>query len=169
MNVESKAQPSLSKVARGAFYLYFSMLVANFLGYVFWFVVSKLNSPDVVGLASTVITIATLAQAFTMFGVSTGVQRFLGKAYAENDVNSLKTYFSAGLLLPILASGLFVCGIVLLNELLSSLTGLPRVLVVLAGLLTFVSNIHSLFYALFISTLKTKPIVFVNFSASISR
>ena len=169
MNVKSEGRLSFSRVARGAFYLYFSILVANVLGYVFWFIVSKLTSPDVVGLASTAVTVATIAYTFTMFGIPTGIQRFLGKAYAENDTDSLKTYFSIGLVILILASGIFACVIILLSGWLSSLTGLPSTLLIVAGLLTLTSSIYPLFYALFVSTLKTKLIVFVNLSASIGR
>lgn len=97
------------RVARGAFYLYVSTLIVSFLGYVFWLVISKLTTPDVVGLASTAVSLAIILSSLTIFGIPTGIQRFLGKAHAEGDMTSLKSYLSNGLTVLTLASGTLVC------------------------------------------------------------
>ena len=167
--VEIKNQLGFGRIAKGAFYLYISTLITSVLGYVFWFIVSKLTSPNIVGLASTAVTIATIAHAFTMLGIPTGIQRFLGKAYAKNDTNILKSYFTTGFTILTLTSGFFACMLIFLSGWLANFTGLPVTLLIVAGLLTFTSSIYPIFYALFISTLQTKLIMYVNLSASISR
>jgi O-antigen/teichoic acid export membrane protein len=163
-----KKQPTLRKITRSSFYLYLSTLVASFLGYIFWLIISKLTLPDMVGLASTTVSIAVILGSFTLLGIPTGIQRFFGKAVAEKDMDSLKLYLSNGFTILILASGIFACGFLFLNW-LTEFTSLPMKLLVIIGLLIFTGSIYPLFNALFISLLRTELVMYVSISASACR
>ena len=47
-----------ANVGKGATYLFFDTIVSMISGYVFWFIISKLTTTDVVGPASTPVSIA---------------------------------------------------------------------------------------------------------------
>ena len=152
----------MGRVARGAFYLYLSTLIASVLGYVFWLVVSKLTGPEEVGLASATVSFAVILGSLTLFGIPSGIQRFLGKAYAEGDIKALKTYLSNGFTILLLASGALACTIIILSNWLAELTGLSVELLVIAGLLILTTSVYPLFYALLISIFKINLIAYVN-------
>ncbi len=164
-----ESQLGFGRVVRGAFYLYVSTLITSVLGYVYWLVVSKLTSPEVVGLASTAVSVAVIAYSFTVLGIPTGIQRFFGKAYSEKDFDSLRVYFSTGFTVLLLVSGVFMCLIIFLRGWLAEFTGLPVKLLVVVGLLTFTSSLYPLFYGFFISVLRTDLIMYVNFAGSFGR
>ena len=67
-----------------AFYLYLETILNLGLGYAFWIIVSLLLGASNTGVSSASITLATIITMVSTIGISTGIQRFLGKAKAEH-------------------------------------------------------------------------------------
>jgi O-antigen/teichoic acid export membrane protein len=164
-----RKQPALRQVTRGAFYLYLSTMISNVLGYVFWLVIFKLTTPYEVGLASTATSIAIILGNLTIFGIPIGIQRFLGKTYVERDLNSLKSYFFNGLTILMLSSGSLTCLMIILSRWLTNFTNIPTELLIVSSLIIFTNVFSSIFYALFISILRTDLVTYVNAGASVCR
>lgn len=103
-------RPSLGK---GASYLYVETITSLIAGYVFWVVISRLTSPEIVGVSSTVISIATILASVITLGIPTGIQLFLGRAFAENKITDSKVIAKASSLL--ITIGLVGCGLFMLG------------------------------------------------------
>lgn len=84
---------SISGIVRGGFWLYFSSIVDNFAGFIYWMVVSALAGPTAIGIASAISSLSGLILSFLGFGVGTGVMRFFGICLGSDDREGLKTYF----------------------------------------------------------------------------
>ena len=117
---------------------------------------AKFASPEVVGASSAVVTLATLLTAVASIGVPSGVQRFLGKSFAENNISETKTTILGALLLTIAG---ICCSIVLLYSLKNwffTMFELEENLFYIAIILTCFSTLNTLLRAVIISSLITK-------------
>ena len=84
---------SISRVVRGGFYLYLTSIVNNASGFLYWLVILTIGGSEILGYTSTTVGLATLTIGALSFGVTRGVQRFLGKTLGQNNIQELKTYF----------------------------------------------------------------------------
>ena len=84
---------SISRVVRGGFYLYLTSIVNNASGFLYWLVILTIGGSEILGYTSTTVGLATLTVGILSFGITRGVQRYLGKSLGEKNINKLKTYF----------------------------------------------------------------------------
>jgi O-antigen/teichoic acid export membrane protein len=63
------------QIGRGAVYLYIENISSMLFGYAFWFILSRITTPEVVGISSSLISIATMFTAIAAVGVPLGAQR----------------------------------------------------------------------------------------------
>ncbi len=80
-------------VVRGGFWLYGSTLINNFMGFIYWMIISAIGGSEVLGITSAVIGFASIISGFLNLGVPIGVQRFLGRSIGMNDREGLIKYF----------------------------------------------------------------------------
>jgi O-antigen/teichoic acid export membrane protein len=104
-----------SKVSSGAgkkaSYVYVDVLIGMFVGYFLWLLLSRLTTPDVIGVASTVISVSTIFTIIADLGASRGSTLFLGKSFLEGHIDESKILIKASLLIitfGILASGILI-------------------------------------------------------------
>lgn len=69
---------------KNAFYLMVSTAAVSVFGFVFWVVVTRTYSPDVVGLATTLISLSGLLSLLGLTGFDTALVRFLPTAANKN-------------------------------------------------------------------------------------
>jgi len=139
-------------------FLYVDHAVTYIVGYIYWFVITKLAGADVLGTVGTAVSFANLL--FTLLGVNihVGALRFLGKAYAQRQKKEFSTFFISSLI-PIVVSSLFgVALVLLLRGWLQTLTGLPFTFLWLACLIAFFAVVSYLFRATFISIMRIQII-----------
>jgi O-antigen/teichoic acid export membrane protein len=74
---------------RNASLLIMSTAIMSVLGFGFWLFVAHLYSPEQVGVASALISISTLLSSLSMFGLDSGLIRFLpGSKNQSRDINT---------------------------------------------------------------------------------
>src|SRR2546422_3859170 len=83
-----------------------------FSGYAFWFIMSRITTSDIIGTASTVVSLATIFSAVATIGVPTGVQRFLAKIFSERKNQDARVFIRASLVLVTI--GIVSCSIAIL-------------------------------------------------------
>lgn len=74
---------------RNASLLIMSTAIMSVLGFGFWLFVAHLYSPEQVGVASALIAVSTLLSSLSMFGLDSGLIRFLpGSKNQSRDINT---------------------------------------------------------------------------------
>jgi O-antigen/teichoic acid export membrane protein len=69
------------QVGRGAVYPYIENIISMIFGHAFWFILSRIISPEIVGISSSLISVTTIFSTIAAVGVPLGAQRFLGKIF----------------------------------------------------------------------------------------
>jgi O-antigen/teichoic acid export membrane protein len=70
------------ELGRGAAYIYIELISALFSAYIFWIIISKFTSTEVIGTSSAVVSFATIFSTIVTLGLPSGIQRFLGKSFS---------------------------------------------------------------------------------------
>jgi len=168
-NLTPNEQISVKKAARGALYLYLNFIVGTVVGYLYWVIVSKMVTPEAVGLASTTVSIATLVSNLSIFGVPTGVQRFIGKAFGNHDASSFKSYFMGAMTFLIVTSGAAALILVGLSGFVSLFMGIPISFIVIAAIMAFTSGLVTLFGVAYTASIRTDIALYTGAIASAAR
>ncbi len=156
-------------MGRGAAYLFIETMVSMLSGYVFWFGLSKITTPEVIGISSTVVSISTIFIVISMIGIPAGIQRFLGKSFAEKKIDESKMFIKSSLFLIVIgiigSSLLFLLGSDWFIKTFKIDFNLLLVGIVLVG----TSAIATLFRGVIIASLKTKKLVIIMIMSSSSK
>jgi O-antigen/teichoic acid export membrane protein len=78
-------------------------------GFVFWIIIARLYKPESVGIATTLISIMTLLNNFTILGLHSSLNRYLPKSTNKNDL--ISSSFVIVTLVTLLTSVVFLVGI----------------------------------------------------------
>ena len=89
-------------VAKGAVYIYFENIIATISGYVLWLFVSKITTPEIIGAASVVVSLAAIFSTIVSIGIPSSVPRFLGKSFSEQKLENAKMFVKASLVLVLI-------------------------------------------------------------------
>ncbi len=148
---------SIGSIVRGGFWLYFSSIADNFLGFIYWMLVSALAGPTAIGISSAISSLSGLVLSLLGLGIGTGILRFFGMFLESDEEGRLKTYFWTALvfcsLVHLLAGILFT----LLGIMGYEFSGLSGSMLIFASLM-IVAGIGSIPSSLMISMLKTEVI-----------
>jgi Na+-driven multidrug efflux pump len=145
-------------------YVYVDILIGMFVGYLLWLLLSRLTTPDVIGVASTVITVSTIFSTIADLGAYRGSTIFLGKSFSEGHIDEAKILIKASLL--IITFGILVSGLVLVifRELI-----LPDVsigLILISILMLAFTAIYYLMRSFIIASLQTHLLPLVTIISS---
>jgi O-antigen/teichoic acid export membrane protein len=159
---------SIGGVARGGLFLFIGSVIANTIGYVYWFLVSVFSGAEVVGIANSVVSLSSLVSGIAILGIPTGVQRFLGQEYSRKNVGKIKTYFWSSF-----AFTLTLCLLSALIIWVVALTGIPLLgfsesMLLLAGVIAFLS-FSGIMSALFTSIVRTEYIAASTVASAITK
>ena len=99
-------------VVKGAAYIYLETIISMFAGYIFWIIISRITSPQILGTASAVVSLATILATIGTIGANIGVQRFLGKNFSENKLEDARVFIKASLALTLV--GMTACSAAIL-------------------------------------------------------
>jgi O-antigen/teichoic acid export membrane protein len=69
------------------------------LGYVFWLIMSRIATPEMIGSSSAVASLGSLFAAIASIGVYVGAQRFIGKSFSEQKLGVTKLFVKVSLLI----------------------------------------------------------------------
>jgi O-antigen/teichoic acid export membrane protein len=160
---------SKQTVAKGATYLYVENIGTMISGYIFWLILSKITTTDIIGFSSTVISLATIFSIVACIDVSIGTQRFLGKNFSEQKLEDAKVFVKAALLL--MSIGITVCSILILaayNWFYDNFK-IDFNLILLTILFMGCYGIMTLFRSIIIASLKTKTLPIIVIISAIAK
>jgi O-antigen/teichoic acid export membrane protein len=83
-----------------------------FGGYLFWLVLSKITSVEIIGTYSALVSLANIFTSIVILGVPLGVQRFLGKSFSEGRQMDSKVSIEASVIL--VGAAIIACSIVII-------------------------------------------------------
>lgn len=73
----------IKSIGRKAAYIYSENLIGLFSAYILWIFISKVVTPDIIGITSMMLSIVIIFATILEMGVSTGASRFLAKSFSE--------------------------------------------------------------------------------------
>lgn len=151
---------------RNSFFLMLTSAIIAIFGFIFWLICAKIYSPSEIGLATSLISAATLVSAFSMLGFNNVIVRFLPSSNRKNE--QISTAFILTSLASILVSSIF-----LLWAFLSHYPGVQSgnkiLLIGVFMIFSLLTTINSLIENIFIAYRKTEYILSKNFILSILR
>jgi O-antigen/teichoic acid export membrane protein len=152
------------QIGRGAVYLYIENISSMLFGYAFWFILSRITTPEIVGISSSLISIAVIFISVASIGVPLGVQRFLGKIFLEQRFEDALVYTKSSFL--IVSIGLVASGLVIVISRNTFFGNFSSILVNATLVLIVTSTISVLLRSIIIASLDTKKILFASIISS---
>jgi len=166
--MSSSEQSVVSKVLKGGSWLYLSNILNNIFGFVYWFVISIIGGPSVLGYTSAVIGLASIIIGLLNMGSGIGLQKYIGEAWGQKDRESLSTYFWSTTLFSAIVY--FAAGFMLMLLALSGFSYKefsPQAFVICSLLVALGFNTN--FTALFTAVLKTNIVALVSALGNVVR
>jgi len=138
-------------------------------GYAFWFIISKITSTDVVGAASTLVSIATIFSVVAALGVPTGVQRFLSKSFSEQKIQDTHIFIRGSLVL--VSFGIVACSIAILiaRDFFHDVFKIDYSLMLVFIVMIISLSTFNLFRSIIISSLRTKILPVISLIAAATK
>jgi O-antigen/teichoic acid export membrane protein len=132
-----------------------------FVSYLLWLFLSRITTPEVIGISSTVISIAVIFSVIVDLGVSRGSTRFLGKNFSGGQISDAKVYIKASLIF--VSSGIFVCALAIAIFSDWLYPGIPFDLVLISVFLVGATAVFNLLRSFLIASLQTQllPIIMI--------
>lgn len=157
------------EVGKGAAYLYIETIAAMFSSYVFWLILTKITTADVIGTSSAIVSMASIFTTIVILGVPSGIQRFLGKTLSEERWGDAKVFLKASIIL--LVSGILICsiGIFFARDLLASAFSIDSNLIIISIVFIATSAVATLLRSVVISSLKTKILPVASIVSTIAK
>ena len=156
-------------MAKGAFFLLTSTVISAALGYAFWFIISSIGGPEIVGLASTTISLATLVLVIAQFGIPTGTQRFLGRSFGRKNMDAFKSYMGVELLVVGLTTCIAALILILFRHGIKAMMGLPVEYILVAAMIVIARGFVVVLTGVYTSLIRTKEYAFAHISGSVAR
>jgi O-antigen/teichoic acid export membrane protein len=139
------------------------------LAYVFWLSVSNLTGTETIGNLAAATAFGTILTSVATIGIPTGIQRFLGKAVADDDKQSFSKFTRTSLvLLSISVLTLVVFLVILNNELRAVLNFHPEFFFV-SVIMVAGASLYQLFRGVMISSARTRLLLIVDVTGEIGR
>src|SRR5207248_6579176 len=110
--IDREHELSKQTVVKGAAYIYVETIVAMVSGYIFWLIISRITTSQVIGSSSAVVSLGTIFSIAAGLGIPSGIQRFLGKSFSDHNQEEIKILAKASLLMT--SIGIVVCTILIL-------------------------------------------------------
>lgn len=170
---ENSNNITLAKVVSGGFWLYLDTILMSLIGYLYWVLIGiitgPIEGPTIIGYASTTISLAGIITSIANFGIPIGIQRFLGKAYGENNYEMLKRYFIPAILFIFVVTLLTSFILFAFNFILVSALKIEAIYIILAGILVLFNGLNTTLKSFLLSILRTKQIFVFDFIAQLLR
>jgi O-antigen/teichoic acid export membrane protein len=149
---------------RNSIYLMLSTAVQAFFGFFFWTINARLFSPETVGLATTLISVASLISNFSLLGFNTGLVRYLSKSEAKN--KTINSIFSLAIITTILMSIIYFF---ILRDVTPKLTFMSSNIFLSVSFIIFVTffTLNTISDNIFIAYRSTKYVIVKNSIISI--
>ena len=145
-------------VGRGGAYIYIELIVAALSGYILWLLLSKITTPDVIGVSSTVVSLGYIFATLVSLGIPNAIPRFLGKMLSENKLGKAKLFIKDSFFLISIGITVGTLAILTLRD-YSNLDSLGLNLILLSVIFMASSAMASLFRFVTISAFRANLLV----------
>ena len=145
------------QIGRGAVYLYIENISSMILGYAFWLILSRMISPETVGISSSYISFAMIFISIASIGVPLGAQRFLGRMFAEKRFEDAMVFVKSSFF--IVSLGLSASTLIILGSGYIFFDHFRFILIVASMVLIVISTVSILLRSIFIASLNTKKVL----------
>jgi O-antigen/teichoic acid export membrane protein len=157
------------RVGRGAVYIFIETTISFILGYVFWLFLSKITTSEIIGTSSAVVSLAAIFTTVVNIGIPTGVQRFLGKSFSEQQLEDAKVFLKGSIFLISIGTLALSIVILIVRGLIYDIFRMDFSLIIVSILLTGSFAIATLFRSIIISSLNTKVLPMRTIVSSIAK
>jgi len=156
-------------VGTGAAYLYIEALSLMFSGYIYWLILSRIATPSEIGISSTTISIALIFMTIASFGISNGIQSYLGRSLLNKNSEEIRQVVNSSILMlsiGVIASGIFMISY---SGWIYGSFKVDFVLSIISVLIMGFSTYAGLLRAIIIPSLKTRVITISSVLATIAK
>lgn len=133
-------------------------------GYAFWYILSRITTPDVIGISSSLISLAVIFISVASIGIPIGSQRFLGKMFLERKFEDISVFIRTSLLITTI--GIFSCCVLMLMAKDWLFDTYPFNLFAITFILIASSAISVLFRYVIIASLETRKLLVISIVSS---
>lgn len=150
-------------VSKGGAYVYIETITSMISGYVFWFIMAKITTSEIIGISSALISFAVIFTSVVTLGIPSGIQRFLGKSFSEKKIEDAQVYIKAALFLISLGIVVSSTIILIVQDWAYDNFKINFALMLIAILLIASSAMNTLLRSIIVSTFNTKilPLVMI--------
>jgi len=149
------------KIGNVAFYLFLDSIFGLALGYIFWIVVSRLLGASVTGETSSSVTVGVLIAILFTFGISVGAQRFLGKAFAENQKEYFREITKFTLIFTIVCMLIVSSALLIFSEFLTNIFKFSSEMTLLIIIFSFTYALTLVLHNFLVSSRKTRELFII--------
>ena len=154
-------------MGRGAAYIFAETIIGFISGYLLWLILTRITSSEIIGTASTVISLATIFATIATIGVPTGASRFLAKFFHDGQLEDAKTIVQSSLILVIFGIICSVATLLVVKEWIGLDLDIP--LTISTALIIASTAISILMQSIIIASLRTRIIPITMIIASSAR
>ena len=133
-------------------------------GYAFWYILSRITTPDVIGVSSSLISLAVIFISVASIGIPIGSQRFLGKMFLERKFEDISVFVRTSLVITTI--GIFSCCAMILVAKDWLFDTYPFNLFAITFILISSSTISVLFRYVIIASLETRKLLVISIISS---
>ena len=165
-NYKLNCGKKLSKlqIGRGAAFLYIENITTMVYGYVFWYILSKITTPDVIGISSSLISLAAIFVSLASIGIPVGFRDFWEECFLRENLKMLSLFVKTSLIITTV--GIITCCTVLLIGKDSLFGTYHYNLITITVILIVSSTISVLFRYVIIASLETKKLLIISVFSS---
>ena len=154
-------------IGRGAGYIFVETIIGFISGYLLWVVLTRITTPEIIGISSTVVSLSSIFIVIAEIGVDKGSSRLLARCFHDNNLEKARIFVKVSLVLICLGIFSSVSILMIFKDWISPGLNIP--LLYLAMLIIGSSTVGILLHSIIIASLKTKVIPKVMVVASSSR
>ncbi|HJU79931.1 MAG TPA: oligosaccharide flippase family protein [Nitrososphaeraceae archaeon] len=154
-------------IGRGAGYIFVETIIGFLSGYLLWLVLTRITTPEIIGISSTVVSLCGIFIVIAEIGVDKGSSRILARYFHDNNLKKARMYVKVSLILVCIGTLSSVSFLLIFKDWISPSLGIP--MIYFAMLIIGSSTVGILLHVIVIASLKTKVIPKVMVVASSSR
>jgi O-antigen/teichoic acid export membrane protein len=146
-------------------FLYIENISSMVLGYAYWYILSKMTTPEVIGVTASLISLATIFVSISAIGIPLGSQRFLGKLYAERRFEDARTVVNTSLI--IITIGIVICCSLIFATSGWTFSKYDFDLVIVTIVLIASSTLSMQFRYVIVATLQTRKLIVISIISTV--
>jgi O-antigen/teichoic acid export membrane protein len=154
-------------IGQGAAYIYLETIIGLFSGYVLWLILSRIATPEAIGISSTVISFSSIFAGIATIGVPYGITHYLGKSLSEQRLEKSKIFIKTSII--IVAAGIIGTSAIIYFFWERINVYLELNLIILSILLIATSSMASLFRSIVIATQNTRRLPLITLVSAVTR